>query len=110
VIGPVPVARPNRNVRVNVQYGPKEWNGFSLTGAVVQDGPVYANRANTLRLKAVTTLDLGMRYNFTLYGEAASARLQVFNVTNEWAWTVLSSGAFAPNKARRVQFNLVSDF
>jgi iron complex outermembrane receptor protein len=110
VIGPVPVARPNRNVRVNVQYGPKEWNGFSLTGAVVQDGPVYANRANTLRLKAVTTLDLGMRYNFTLYGEAASARLQVFNVTNEWAWTVLSSGAFAPNKARRVQINLVSDF
>lgn len=110
VIGPIPVARPNRNVRVNVQYGPAAWNGFSLTGGVVQDGPVMANRANTFRFPSVTTLDLGMRYNFKLYGESASARLQVFNVTNEWAWTVLPSGAFAPNKARRVQINLVSDF
>ncbi len=110
VIGPVPVGRPARNVRLNVQYGPKEWNGFSLTGAVVQDGPVYANRANTLELPSITTVDLGARYNFKLMDNAASARLQVMNVFNDWSWTVSSSGAFAPNKARRVQVNLVSDF
>lgn len=110
VIGPVPVGRASRNVRLNVQYGPKEWNGFSLTGAVVQDGPVYANRANTLELPSITTMDLGARYNFKLMGNAASARVQVLNVLNDWSWTVTSSGAFAPNKARRVQVNLVSDF
>jgi hypothetical protein len=43
-------------------------------------------------------------------GNAASARVQVFNVFNDWSWTVQSSGAYAPNRARRVQVNLVSDF
>ncbi len=110
VIGPVPVGRPSRNIRLNVQYGPKEWNGLALTGAVVQDGPVYANRANTFELPSITTLDLGARYNFKLMDNAASARVQVMNVLNDWSWTVTSSGAFVPNKARRVQVNLVSDF
>lgn len=109
-IAPVPVGRAARNIRLNVQYGPKEWRGFSLTGGVVQDGPVYANRANTLKLPSITTLDLGARYNFSLMGNAASARVQVFNVLNDWSWTVQSSGAYAPNRARRVQINLVSDF
>tara|TARA_R110000868_G_scaffold216276_4_gene466387 strand:- start:2444 stop:4369 length:1926 start_codon:yes stop_codon:yes gene_type:complete len=110
VIGNIPIARPSRNIRLNVQYGPKEWQGFSLTGAVVQDGPVYANRANTLKLPSTTTLDLGARYNFKLYGHSASARVQVYNVTNSYDWTVSSSGAYAPNKARRVTANLVADF
>lgn len=109
-IAPVPVGRAARNVRLNVQYGPKAWRGFSLTGGVVQDGPVYANRANTLKLPSITTVDLGARYNFSLMGNAASARVQVFNVLNDWSWTVQSSGAYAPNRARRVQINLVSDF
>lgn len=110
VIGDVPIARPSRNVRLNLQYGPAAWKGFSLTAAVVQDGPVYANRANTLKLPASTTIDLGARYNFTAFGNKASARFQVMNVTNSYDWTVLSSGAFAPSKARRVSLNLVADF
>ncbi len=110
VIGPVPIARPNRNLRLNLQYGPPEWRGFSLTGAVVQDGEVYATRANTLKLPAATTLDLGARYNFQIGGRRASARVQVMNVLADWSWTVLSSGAYAPNKGRRVQANLVADF
>lgn len=110
VIGPVPIARPNRNLRLNLQYGPAEWRGFSITGAVVQDGEVYATRANTLKLPAATTVDLGARYNFQIDGRRASARVQVMNVLADWSWTVLSSGAYAPNKGRRVQANLVADF
>ncbi len=110
VIGEIPIARPSRNIRLNVQYGPEQWHGFSLIGAIVQDGPVYANRVNTLKLPSSTTVDLGARHNFTLFGNKASARFQVLNVTNSYDWTVLSSGAFAPSKARRVTANLVTDF
>ena len=38
-IAPVPVGRPNRNVRLNVQYGPASWRGF----------PSTARRAKTAR-------------------------------------------------------------
>ncbi|MGE4064801.1 MAG: TonB-dependent siderophore receptor [Rhodospirillaceae bacterium] len=110
VIGPVPIARPNRTLRLNLQYGPAAWRGFSLTGAVTHDGPMYATRANTLLLPASTTVDVGARYNFQVAGHRASARAQLMNVFNDWSWTVQSSGAYAPNRARRVQANLVADF
>jgi outer membrane receptor protein involved in Fe transport len=76
----------------------------------MQDGPMYATRANTFRLPGATTVDLGARYNFQVAGHRASARVQVMNVLNDWTWTVQSSGSYVPNKARRVQFNLVADF
>jgi hypothetical protein len=34
----------------------------------------------------------------------------VMNVLKDWSWTVQSSGAYAPNRARRFQANLVADF
>lgn len=110
VIGSAPIARPNRNLRLNVQYGPAAWRGFSVNGAVVQDGPMYATRANTLRLPSATTLDLGTRYNFRLWDHSASFRAQVTNVLGDWSWTVQSSGSFAPNRARRFTANFVADF
>jgi iron complex outermembrane recepter protein len=110
VIGAVPIARPSRNIRLNIQYGPKEWRGFLLTGAVINDGPMYADRANTFKLPSTTTFDLGARYNFNVFGNSASARLQVHNVTNDFSWSVQSSGAYVPSKARRFTVSLVTDF
>jgi len=110
VIGAVPIARPSRNVRLNVQYGPDAWRGFVLTGAIINDGPMYADRANTFKLPSVTTFDLGARYNFNAFGNSASARLQVHNVTNDFSWSVQSSGAYVPSKARRFTVSLVADF
>jgi iron complex outermembrane recepter protein len=110
VIGPIPAARPNRIVRLTVQYGPKEWRGFSINGGVSHDGRMYANRTNTLRLDSLTTFDVGARYNFTLYGHATSLRTQVQNVTNVWQWSVSPNGSFQPVLPRRFSVNLVADF
>lgn len=110
VIGSVPIARPNRLVRLALQYGPKEWRGFSVNTQFNHEGPVYGNRANTLRLPALTTLDVGARYNFHIMEETASLRVLVQNVTNVWQWQVASSGSFMPAQARRVSVTLVSDF
>lgn len=110
LIGPVPAGRPNRNVRLSLQYGPESWRGFSVNGQVNQDGPAYATRSNSLQLDDNTTLDLGMRYVFRLFGHAASFNAKVFNVTNAYGWTVTSSGLYAPIGARRVQAQLIADF
>lgn len=109
-IGAVPVGRPNRNVRLNVQYGPASWRGFSIDGQVSQDGPAYANRANSVRLDANTTLDLGTRYVFKVAGTSASLRLRAQNVTNTYGWTVASSGSYAPIPPRRFSAQLIADF
>ena len=109
-IAPIPVGRPNRNVRLNVQYGPASWHGFSVDGQLSQDGPVYANRLNTVRVDGNTTLDLGARYSFSLFDSATSLRLRVQNVTDQYGWTVAASGAYAPSPARRFTLQLISDF
>jgi len=109
-IAPVPVGRPNRNVRLNVQYGPPSWRGFSIDGQISQDGPAYTNRANSIRLSANTTADVGARYVFKMLGTSASVRAKVSNVTDAYGWTVSSSGVYAPIPARRFTAQLVADF
>jgi iron complex outermembrane recepter protein len=109
-IGAVPAGRPNRTIRLNAQYGPPAWRGFSVDAQVNQDGPAYANRVNTLQLDPNTTLDLGTRYVFKMFGQSASLRLRVLNVTNAYGWTVSSSGWYAATPQRRFTAQLVGDF
>ena len=109
-IGSVPAGKPNRNVRLNVQYGPAAWRGFSVDSQVNQDGPAFANRSNSLRLNANTTLDLGARYVFKVFGTSASARVRLQNATNAYGWSVSASGAYTPLAPRRLQAQLVADF
>ncbi len=109
-IGPVPAGKPNRNVRLNVQYAPASWHGFSIDGQVNQDGPAFANRANTFQLDPNTTLDLGARYVFKAFGTSASARLRLLNVTDAYGWTVSASSSYSAILPRRVTAQLVADF
>ncbi len=109
LIGGVPAGRPNRNVRLNVQYGPAAWRGFSVDGQVNQDGPAYANRANTLKLDANTTLDIGARYVFKVFNTSGSARVRLQNVTGAYGWSVSSSGAYNPLAPRRFIAQIAAD-
>ncbi len=109
-IGSIPTGRPNRNVRLNVQYGPSTWRGFSIDGQLNHDGPTFANRANTVPLDANTTLDLGARYIFNVFDTSASLRVRVLNVANTYGWTVSSSGWYTPIGPRRFTAQLVADF
>ena len=110
LIGSVPAGRVDRNIRLNVQYGPSAWRGFSIDGQVNQDGPAFANRANTLRLDGSTTLDLGARYVFKAFGTSASLRVRWQNVTDAFGWTVSGSGSYTPIAPRRFSAQLVADF
>ena len=109
-IGSVPIGRPNRNVRLNAQYAPAAWKGFSVDGQVNQDGPAFANRVNSIQLNANTTLDLSARYTFKMFDTSASARLRVMNVTDAYGWTVNSAGSYSATSSRRFTAQLVTDF
>ena len=109
-IAPIPVGKPSRNVRLNVQYGPASWHGVSIDGQISQDGPAYANRSNAVRIDANTSIDIGARYVFNIFGTSASVRMRVQNITDSYGWTVSSSGAYAATGARRFSAQLITDF
>ncbi|MGE3474506.1 MAG: hypothetical protein AB7H70_01730 [Rhodospirillaceae bacterium] len=111
LIAEVPPGRTPGTVRFNANYGPKAWNGFSVSGQVTFEDGQFANRLNTLRVKSLTTVDLGARYNFRLSDTLASVRFDVQNLTDEYIWTVNgASGQFNPSPARRYIMRLAADF
>lgn len=60
--------------------------GLSLTGGVYRTGRQWADDANTDRLPAYTTVDLGMRYATRVSGRALTLRLNVSNLANKNYW------------------------
>lgn len=109
-LGPNEAGRPNRNVRLNVQYGPPAWRGLMLDGQITNDGPLYTNRANTVRLPSNTVIDLGARYIFKAFGTSASVRVRWQNITDNYSWTVSTSGLYQPTPPRRFSVQLAADF
>ena len=109
--GEVPPGQAPVLFRLNADYGPTSWRGFSANGRINHTGSYTANRINTLRLPAVTTLDLGVRYNFKAFGASASVRFDAQNVTDKFAWTVAdASGRFSLLEARRFTLRVAADF
>ena len=99
--GRVPLGRYPHTARLNLQYGPKAWNGFSVDGQVENLSGRYANLLNTVRAPTVTQFNIGGRYSFKVGDTAATLRAQVQNLTNEFAWIVNSTGTFFPLDQRR---------
>nr|WP_315234923.1 TonB-dependent receptor [uncultured Albidiferax sp.] len=60
--------------------------GLSLTGGLYYTGKQWADAANTDRLAAVTTADIGMRYATQASGKPLTLRLNVSNLTNKSYW------------------------
>jgi iron complex outermembrane recepter protein len=111
LIGDVPPGTPPSLVRINVQYDIPALSGFSVDGQVEAIGSHYANRLNTLRVPAATTLALGTRYAFTAFGAKATLRGQVLNITNAYDWSVNgASGRLSPSSPRTFSLKLAADF
>ncbi|MGE4062105.1 MAG: TonB-dependent receptor [Rhodospirillaceae bacterium] len=111
LIGPVPPGRTPELIRFNANYAPPSWGGLSLETLVEYRGSHFANRLNTFKVPAATLVDVGGRYRFQLFGSSASFRLQLQNITNAYAWSVIpSSGSFAYEGPRRFSARLAADF
>ena len=110
-IGKVPPGRTPVVARLNADYGPPAWRGFSVNARINYEDSHYANRINTVKISSATTMDLGVRYNFNVYDISTSIRFDVRNVTNVFIWTVAgASGRYSPLPARRYTIRLAADF
>ena len=63
LIGGVPPGRTPALIRLNADYGPAVWRGFSVNARINHEDSHYANRINTVRISSATTVDFGARYN-----------------------------------------------
>ena len=111
LIGDVPPGETPVLIRINVDYGPAAWRGFSVNGRVNFEDSHFANRINTVRISSITTVDLGARYNFKVYNTSASIRFDVRNVANVFAWTVAgASGIYTPLPPRKYIARVAAEF
>jgi iron complex outermembrane receptor protein len=109
-IGAEPLGRFPRVSRLNLQYGPKAWAGFSVDGQVENISGRYVNILNTARAPGYTTLNLGARYVFRKGTSGAALRFQAQNLTDTFAWTISPTAAYTPIDQRRFTLSLTVDF
>ncbi|VDY62643.1 TonB-dependent receptor [Shimwellia blattae] len=75
------------------EYDIAQVPGLTATGRVNHTGSQYADSANTKKLSAYTTLDLGMRYRMQLNEDKNEmvVRVGLDNVTNKKYWSGVDS-------------------
>ncbi|MGE4063477.1 MAG: hypothetical protein AB7E79_08915 [Rhodospirillaceae bacterium] len=111
VMGPIPPDTVPVTSLFSAQYGPKEWNGFSVDGRISYNAPYTADVLNTFKSAAVTTIDIGARYRFQLAGNSALLRLQVQNLFDVWQWNVQGTQReLRATPRRKVQLQLTVDY
>jgi iron complex outermembrane receptor protein len=101
-IGPIPGL-----IRANFQYRPEFLQGLTLDAKVERTSARDATAL--IRLPSVTTFDAGLRYNAEVFGRNVTARLQTFNLSNEYSLTPNASGQMQSMDGRRFEFSLAFD-
>lgn len=94
-VGPIAIGQPRLQYTANVNYTIPWWPAASLDFGAVHFGSEPATVDNHLYTPAVTQLNLGGRYAFTVFGRNSTLRVQIENVTNSFWWTnVYTPGLF----------------
>lgn len=102
-IGPVPGL-----IRANLQYRVPAIDRLRLEMKIENTSSRWA-RYGTVRLPAVTTIDLGGRYGLQVYGRDATLRLQLLNVTDEHRLTPSASGMVSSLASRHFDVSIAFD-
>jgi iron complex outermembrane recepter protein len=108
-VGARPLGQPRSRSLIGVNYRPARLQNWLLDATMTRVGSRSANLAATTETPAMTTLNAGFR-SFTVNSAPAVLRVQVVNVTDEFAWQVNRSGAFQPNQERTLVGSLAVDF
>lgn len=111
LIGDRPVGQVKRRTILNLDWRQDAGRGpLSLDLALESLAARVANADNTLETPGYTTLTIGARYRFDLFGKTALLRPLVQNLFNQYGWQVSSSGGFTYIQDRTASLNLVVDF
>jgi iron complex outermembrane receptor protein len=83
--------------------------GASIDATVEHITSQVANSDNTIEVPARAVMHVGGRYRFAMFRKPVTLRLLVQNVTDEYGWTALSSGAYVYNAPRRFTAYITAD-
>lgn len=109
-VGNRPVAQSRVVAQLSADYQLQALPGVSLDGTLSYRSRQAADVRNTVFVGAYATLSLGARYRFKLGDAPAVFRVSLSNVSNEFTWLPLGSGAFEPLNQRTVRAYLTVDF
>ena len=109
-VGPVAIGQPRLQYTANVNYTMPWWPAASLDLGAVHFGSEPATVDNRLYTPAVTQLNVGGRYAFTVLGRNSTLRVQIVNVTDSFWWSnVYTPGLFQWPAPRTVFAYITTD-
>jgi iron complex outermembrane receptor protein len=86
-VGPIAVGQPRLQYVANVNYTVPWWPVLSLDLAAIHFGTQPASVDNGVYTPAVSQLNLGGRYKFTILGKNSTLRVQFQNAAGSYWWT-----------------------
>ena len=107
-VGPVAVGQPRLQYVANVNYTVPWWPVVSLDLAAIHFGSGPASVDNGIYAPAVTQLNVGGRYKFTVFGKHSSLRVQVQNAAGSCWWTNVYTPGYFQWPAPRTLFAYVT--
>jgi len=109
-VGPVALGQPRLTYSANINYTMPEWSNASLDLSALHFGVAPATVDNRVYVPAVTILNFGGRYRFTIFGRNSTLRVQIQNVTDSSWWTVANTpGYFLTPGPRTIFAYLTTD-
>ena len=109
-VGPIAIGQPRLQYVANVNYTIPWWPVLSFDLSATHFASEPASVDNRIYSPAVTQLNLGGRYKFTLFGKNSTLRVQVQNAPNSYWWTnVYTPGDFEWPAARTVFAYVTTD-
>jgi iron complex outermembrane receptor protein len=109
-VGRKPLGQSATILRGNADYRLPFLPGVSLDLAVSWYGERPASRDNLVSVDPYALIDLGARYRFKLGKSPATFRVQMQNVTNTFAWSIVGSNSYGLMDKRRFTAFLAVDF
>jgi iron complex outermembrane recepter protein len=108
-VGEFAFGQPRNTLTINADYKIPRWPAVSVDLSVFHFSSAPASVDDALQLRALTLVDIGGRYRFSILGKPATLRLQMGNATNTHYWNVGGSPGFSQNPPRCVMAYLAVD-
>ena len=116
-VGERPVGVSATVARLDAEYQVVALKGLSVTASAVANGrraasarPYAELGGKQLFASGFATLDLGVRYRFTVNARPLTARAVLANALDKQSWRVAQSNTFQLNDTRRLALYLSADF
>lgn len=109
-VGRRPLGQSATILRGNADYRLPFLPGVSLDLAVSWYGERPASRDNLVSVDPYALIDLGARYRFKLGKSPATFRVQMQNVADTFAWSIVGSNSYGLMDRRRFTAFLAVDF